>query len=99
MHVTRNFGVEAFGGTEVRGELPLSAPIYELDGTSPGSRDPATRPDAGVDAPPAGRRRRAWAASETGPLTARLAYRRIWSATADWQPGDPDRASTTKSFR
>lgn len=28
--------------------------------------------------------------SETGPLTARLAYRRIWSATADWQPGDPD---------
>ena len=26
------------------GELPLSSPIYELDGTSAGSRDPATRP-------------------------------------------------------
>jgi hypothetical protein len=28
--------------------------------------------------------------SETGPVTARLAYRRIWSATADWQAGEPD---------
>jgi hypothetical protein len=88
-HVTRNFGVEVYGGTEVRGELPLSAPIYELDGTSPGSRDPATRPDQGsmirplVGAAVVG-------GSETGPLTARLAYRRIWSATADWQPGEPD---------
>ena len=89
VHLTRNFGVEVYGGTEVRGELPLSAPIYELDGTSPGSRDPATRPDQGsmirplVGAAVVG-------GSEGGPLTARLAYRRIWSATADWQPGDPD---------
>ena len=28
----------------MRGELPLSAPIYELDGTSAGSRNPVTRP-------------------------------------------------------
>ena len=44
VRLTRNFAVQAYAGTEVRGELPLSAPIYELDGTSAGSRDPATRP-------------------------------------------------------
>ena len=43
-HATRLFGVEAFAGTEVRGTMPLASPIYELDGTSAGSRDPATRP-------------------------------------------------------
>ena len=89
VRVTRNFAVEAFAGTEVRGELPLSAPIYELDGTSAGSRDPATRPTQNRDAAAAGRRgdrgRR-----DGGPLTARLAYRRVWSATADQQPGEPD---------
>ena len=42
--INRLFAAEAFGGAEVRGELPLSSPIYELDGTSAGSRDPATRP-------------------------------------------------------
>ncbi|HXU03306.1 MAG TPA: hypothetical protein VN903_20210 [Polyangia bacterium] len=89
VHVTRNFGVEAYGGTEVRGDLPLSAPIYELDGTSAGSRDPATRPDqnsmlrplAGVAVV---------GGSEGGPVMARLAYRRVWSATADQQAGEPD---------
>jgi len=88
VHITRKFSVEAYGGTEVRGELPLSAPIYELDGTSAGSRDPATRPDqnsmlrplAGVAV--AG-------GSDGGPLFARLAYRRVWSATADQLPGEP----------
>ena len=45
LHLSRLFAVEALAGTEVRGDLPLSSPIYELDGTSAGSRDPATRPD------------------------------------------------------
>jgi hypothetical protein len=88
-HVTRNLAVEAYAGTEVRGELPLSAPIYELDGTSAGSRDPATRPGQSSMLRPlfgvavAGGR-------DGGPLTARLAYRRVWSATADPLPGEPD---------
>ena len=87
-HVTRNFSVQAYGGTEVRGELPLSAPIYELDGTSAGSRDPATRPTQNemlrplVGVAVAGGR-------DGGPLTARLAYRRVWSATADQLPDEP----------
>jgi hypothetical protein len=89
VHVTRKFAVEAYAGTEVRGELPLSAPIYELDGTSAGSRDPATRPDQNsmlrplVGVAVAGGR-------DGGPLFARLAYRRVWSATADRLPGEPD---------
>ncbi len=89
VHVNRNLRVQAYGGTEVRGELPLSAPIYELDGTSAGSRDPATRPAQNdvlrplVGAAIAGGR-------EGGPVTARLAYRRVWSATADPLPGEPD---------
>jgi len=88
VRITRNFSVQAYGGTEVRGELPLSAPIYELDGTSAGSRDPATRPNQNdmlrplVGAAIAGGR-------DDGPLTARLAYRRVWSATADQLPGEP----------
>ncbi len=82
------FAVEALAGTEVRGELPLSSPIYELDGTSAGSRDPATRPDQNsMLAPMAG------AAFVVGPpsgaATARLAFREVWSATADRQPGEP----------
>ena len=44
LHAGRYVTVQAFGGTEVRGEMPLSAPLYEIDGTSPGSQDPATRP-------------------------------------------------------
>jgi len=80
---------EAFAGTEVRGDLPLSAPLYELDGTSSGSRDPATRPDQAEQLRPL-----AGAAIVVGeggslPVTARLAYRRMWSATADRLPGEP----------
>jgi hypothetical protein len=93
VRVARPFAVEAFGGTEVRGELPLSSPVYELDGTSAGSRDPATRPDQNsVLRPLAGA---ALVFGQGGdrdgglPVTARLAYRRVWSATADQQPGEP----------
>lgn len=85
--------VEAFSGTEVRGELPLSAPIYELDGTSAGSRDPATRPDQNAMLRPMVG---AAVGATDGRLgvgdfrwNARLAYRRVWSATADRQPGEP----------
>jgi hypothetical protein len=93
VRLNRLVAAEAFGGTEVRGELPLSAPLYELDGTSAGSRDPATRP-----AQDAALRPLAGAAVVLGgqdgaagsPLTARLAYRRMWSATADRLPGEPD---------
>jgi len=89
VHVTRRFAVEAYGGTEVRGELPLSAPIYELDGTSAGSRDPATRPGQNAMLRPLAGAAVA-AGSDGGPLFARLAYRRVWSATADRLPGEPD---------
>jgi hypothetical protein len=87
-HFTRRFAVEAFSGTEVRGALPLSSPIYELDGTSAGSRDPATRPDQNAMLTPlAGA---ALVAGEAGaPFSARLSYRRMWSDTADRQPGEP----------
>jgi hypothetical protein len=79
--------VEAFAGTEVRGERPLSSPIYELDGTSIGSQDPATRPNQNtVLRPLAGA---ALAIDGWAPLSARVAYRRMWSATADQQPGEP----------
>jgi hypothetical protein len=79
--------VEAFAGTEVRGELPLSSPVYELDGTSAGSRDPATRPNqASQLRPMAGA---AVALEGWTPVTLRLAYRRVWSATADQLPGEP----------
>jgi hypothetical protein len=88
-HATRFFGVEAFAGTEVRGSMPLASPIYELDGTSAGSRDPATRPDQNSEiAPLAGAALVAGAPS--GPWSARLSFREIWSATADRQPGEPD---------
>lgn len=79
-------GVEGFGGTEVRGELPVSAPIYEIDGTSPGSRDPRTRP-AQTQAlmPTAG----AALFHETLFGATRLAYRRSWSATRDQTGSEP----------
>ena len=50
------FAVEGFAGTEVRGESPAASPIYELDGTSPGSRDLANclRLTLGVAPPPGG---------------------------------------------
>ena len=88
LHLSRLFAVEALAGTEVRGELPLSSPIYELDGTSAGSRDPATRPDQNsMLAPMAGAAIAVGAPS--GAATARLAFREVWSATADRQPGEP----------
>jgi hypothetical protein len=86
--LSRYFAVQAYAGTEVRGELPLSAPIYEIDGTSAGSRDPVTRPGQAsslrplVGAAVLGGR-------DGGPLTGRLAYRRVWSATEDRLPGEP----------
>jgi hypothetical protein len=88
-HLTRTFAFEAFTGTEVNGDRPLSSPIYELDGTSSGSRDPATRPDQNAELRPlAGA---ALIAGEAGgPLSARLSYRRMWSDTADRQPGEPE---------
>jgi hypothetical protein len=88
VRVARSFAVEGFAGTEVRGELPLSSPIYAIDGTSPGSRDPATRPEQSEALRPmaggalvAGGDGQRW--------SARLAYRRIWSATVDRLPDEP----------
>jgi hypothetical protein len=92
-HATRMFGVEAFAGTEVRGTLPLSSPIYELDGTSAGSRDPATRPAQNSEmAPLAGAALVAGSpgGSPDGSWSARLSFREIWSATADRLPGEPE---------
>ena len=66
-----------------------SSPIYELDGTSAGSRDPATRPAQNADAAPAGRRGAGGGRRRAARWSARLAYRRIWSATADQLPGEP----------
>ena len=87
-HVTRRFGVEAFSGTEVRGTLPLSSPIYELDGTSAGSRDPATRPDQNSAIEPLVGAALV-AGQANGPWSARLSFREAWSETADRQPGEP----------
>jgi hypothetical protein len=79
--------VEAFAGTEVRGERPLASPVFEQDGVSAGSRDPATRPDqANMLRPLAGA---ALALDGWAPLGVRVAYRRSWSATADRLPGEP----------
>jgi len=87
LRVRRPLVVEAFAGTEVRGELPLSSPVFELDGTSAGSRDPATRPgQASALRPLAGA---AIAFDPGGALAMRVAYRRVWSATADQLPGEP----------
>lgn len=87
-HATRTFGVEAFAGTEVRGTLPLSSPIYELDGTSAGSRDPATRPAQNSEMSPLAGAALV-AGAPAGPWSARLSFREIWSATANQQPGEP----------
>ena len=84
----RYVAAQAFGGTEVRGQVPLSAPLYELDGTSVGARDPVTRPAQSE----------AWrplfggalALDEGSPVTARVAYRKVLSATMAQQAGEPD---------
>ena len=82
---------EAFAGTEVRGEMPLASPVFELDGTSPGSRDPATRPGQARELRPlaGGALAVDGIGSGVASFAARLAYRRIWSATADRMPGEP----------
>jgi hypothetical protein len=92
VRLNRLLGVEAFGGTEVRGELPLSSPIYELDGTSAGSRDPATRPAQNSQLRPLAGAAVVFGADAdaASPVTARLAYRRMWAATADRLPGEPE---------
>jgi hypothetical protein len=94
-HVTPLFGVEAFAGTEVKESTPLGSPIYQLDGTSAGSRDPATRPDQNSEpAPLAGAALVAGApdgaARKEVAWSARLSFREIWSATADRLPGEPE---------
>jgi hypothetical protein len=84
---------EAFAGTEVRGELPLASPVFELDGTSAGSRDPATRPDQARQLRPLVGGALALDGDGDGDgagrFAARLAYRRVWSATAQPLPGEP----------
>jgi hypothetical protein len=88
VHLVRQVYVQAFAGTEVRGQLPLSAPLYEIDGTSVGARDPITRPQQSE----------AWrplfggalAVDEGSPVTARVAYRKVLSSTMAAGPGDPD---------
>lgn len=83
----RFVSAQAFAGTEVRGDLPLSAPLYEIDGTSPGSRDPATRPEQSTAwRPMVGA---ALALDRASPVNLRVAYRRVSSATVDPRPGDP----------
>lgn len=79
-----------FGGTEVRGELPLSAPLYESDGTSAGSHDPATRPEqARAFRPLVGGGLGVDGAASPIPFAIDGTYRRMWAATAARRPGDP----------
>jgi len=89
--INRLFAAEAFGGAEVRGELPLSSPIYELDGTSAGSRDPATRPAQNSQIRPLAGAAVVFGgdADAASPVQARLSYRRTWAGTADQLPGEP----------
>jgi hypothetical protein len=89
VRLTRAMAVEAFGGTEVRGELPLASPVYELDGTSAGSQDPATRPQQNETLRPLAGGALVLGADGDLPVMARLSYRRMWSATADQLPGEP----------
>ena len=78
---------QAFAGTEVRGQMPLSAPIYEIDGTSVGSRDPATHPEQSEALRPmvGG----AVALDRGLPFEVRVAYRRVSSATVSQGAGYP----------
>jgi hypothetical protein len=90
VRLNRAVAVEAFGGTEVRGEAPLASPVFELDGTSAGSRDPATRPEQNEVLRPLAGGALVLGADGDLPVQARLAYRRMWSATADQLPGEPE---------
>lgn len=88
LRLGRYLTTEAFVGTEVHGQTPLSAPIYELDGTSVGSRDPATHPEQQQALRPlvGG----AIALDRALPVEARVAYRRVFSATEARGPGYPE---------
>ncbi len=79
--------VQAFGGTEVRGQMPLSATLYEIDGTSVGSRDSATHPEQSEALRPmvGG----AIALDRALPFDARIAYRRVFSQTVAAPLGYP----------
>ncbi|HTA19594.1 MAG TPA: hypothetical protein VK989_09900, partial [Polyangia bacterium] len=90
VRLNRFVAAEAFGGTEVRGDLPVSSPMYELDGTSAGSRDPATRPAQSSELRPLAGAALVLGADGDLPVTARLAYQRMWAATADRAPGEPE---------
>ncbi len=89
-HATRLFGVEAFGGTEVRGEMPLV--VADVRAGRDERRLARSGDAAGAelrDAPLAG------AALVAGAPTGspgRRGFRtgEIWSATADRLPGEPD---------
>jgi hypothetical protein len=88
------FAVEASGGLEVRAESPAASPLYQIDGVSPGSLDPATclRLTFGVVPPPPGcPDQNAELAPTYGfaleswgiqSFHGRLAYRRTFSDTA-----------------
>jgi hypothetical protein len=90
LRLTRFLRVRGFGGTEVRGELPLSAPLYEIDGTSVGSRDPATRPEqARAWRPMVGGGVELDGASAPMPFLVQAGYRRAFSETMARRPGDP----------
>src|SRR6185503_667303 len=88
VRLVRYASVQAVGGTEVRGQAPLASPLYEIDGTSVGARDPVTRPA----------QNEAWrplfggalALDEASPVPARIAYRKVLSQTMAAQPGERD---------
>lgn len=89
-HIGRFVTAQAFAGTEVRGDMPLSAPIYELDGTSSGSRDPATRPEqSSAWRPMVGAALALGDTLRSWPAELRVAYRKAFSDTVDPRPGDP----------
>ncbi len=90
VRATHFLRARGFAGTEVRGDLPLSAPLYESDGTSAGSRDPATRPEqARALRPMVGVGLGIDGAAAPVPFTVESTYRRMWAATEARRPGDP----------
>jgi hypothetical protein len=89
VRLSRLVAVEAYGGTQVLAEAPLGAPIFQLDGTSVGSRDPATRPAQNDQLRPLMGAAAVLAPDGGFPVSARLSYRRIQSDTADQLPGEP----------
>jgi len=85
----RALRVEGLAATEVRGERPISAPIFELDGTSAGDKDPASRAQQNAALRPTAGAALTWR-DELSPVGARVAYRRSWSATVgDVAPAGP----------